>query len=307
MRPDPGSELTGHSLPSWATRPERGHAAAIRFGVWLALTLGRPAARVWLHALTLYFLATSPAERAASRHYLRRALGREPGPIDVYRHFHTFAATLLDRIYLLNGQYGRFDVRVHGREIVDAELARGAGCLLVGAHLGSFEITRFVGREARVPRVSLAMYEENAGAFSAMLDAINPELAVRVIRLGEADSMLQLDQALTAGDSVGMLADRTLARDSTVSCPFLGAPARFATGPFRLAAALRRTVVLMFGLYRGGRRYDVHFERVADLRWTDRAERERVIEESLRHYVGRLEHYCRQAPYNWFNFYDYWQ
>jgi predicted LPLAT superfamily acyltransferase len=27
----------------------------------------------------------------------------------------------------------------------------------------------------------------------------------------------------------------------------------------------------------------------------------------LLRYVERLEHYCRLAPYNWFNFYDFWR
>jgi predicted LPLAT superfamily acyltransferase len=307
MRRDPEGDLKEPGRPEWAARPERGRPLAIRLGVWLALTFGRAAARVWLHALTLYYLAVSPADRAASRQFLRRALDREPGAADVYRHFHTFATTILDRIYLLNGQYGRFDVRVHGREIVDAELARGQGCLLIGAHIGSFEIIRFVGRDAGVLRVALAMYEENAGALAAMLHAINPHLAMRVIALGKPDSMLRLDQALTDGESVGMLADRTLAGDSMVSLPFLGAQARFATGPFRFAAALRRPMVLMLGLYRGGARYDVHFEELAGRGWTESGERGRAAQETVERYVARLEHYCRQAPYNWFNFYDFWR
>jgi predicted LPLAT superfamily acyltransferase len=307
MLREPAGDLKETPRPEWAARPERGRPLAVRFGAWLALTFGRAAARVWLHALTLYYLAVSPADRAASRQFLRRALEREPGAADVYRHFHTFATTILDRIYLLNGQYGRFDVRVHGQDIVDAELERGQGCLLIGSHLGSFEIVRFLGREARVLRVTLAMYEENAGPLTAMLETINPDLATQVVALGRPDSMLRLDQALAAGACVGMLADRTLSSDSTVPVPFLGAPARFATGPFRLAAALRRPVVLMFGLYRGGARYDVHFELLTGPGWAERAERARAVQEALERYVGRLEHYCRQAPYNWFNFYDYWR
>ena len=35
--------------------------------------------------------------------------------------------------------------------------------------------------------------------------------------------------------------------------------------------------------------------------------RDALIEQSVRSYVARLEHYCRLAPYNWFNFYDYWE
>ena len=306
MRRRPDGDLNGRRRPEWAVRPERSHVFVIRLGVRLALALGRPAASLLLHAVSLYFLAVSPGDRAASRLYLRRALGREPGLADLFRHFHSFATTILDRVYLLNGQYGRYDVRVHGEEIVAGMLARGEGCLLIGAHFGSFEIVRFLGHAARAPRVTLVMYEQGTKTLNAVLNAINPDLAMRVIPLGRIDSMLQLERALAEGEFVGVLADRVIGDESTVSLPFLGAPARFPDGAFRIAALLRRTVVLMLGIHRGGSRYDIHFEVLADMSGAERADRERRIGDAQQRYVGRLEHYCRLAPYNWFNFYDYW-
>ena len=302
-----GGDLTGRPHSEWATRPERGHVFVIRCGVRLALALGRPAAWLLLHAVSLYFLAVSPGDRAASRQFLRKALGREPTLGDTFRHFHTFATTILDRVFLLNGQYGGFDVSVHGEEIVAEMLARGEGCLLLGSHIGSFEIVRFMGQKVPGPRVSLVMYEQGTKTLNAALNAINPDLAMRVIALGKLDSMLQLERALADGEFVGMLADRAVEGDSTVSRAFFGAPARFPAGPYRIAAMLKRPIVLMFGIYRGGRRYDIHFETLADFGRVDRAERDNAIEDASRKYVGRLEHYCRLAPYNWFNFYDYWK
>ena len=306
MRDRTDGGVSGRSRPGWATRPERGSALVVRGAVRLALALGRPAAWRLLHAVSLYFMAVSPADRAASRQYLRRALDREPGLADVFRHFHAFATTILDRVYLLNDQYDRFEVRVHGEEIVADKLAAGEGCLLVGAHLGSFEIVRFVGRAARALRVALVMYERNTRTLNAALDAINPDLAMRVIALGSIDSMLQVENALVEGEFVGMLADRAIEVESTIACPFLGVPARFPAGPFRIAAILGRPVVLMFGIYQGGNRYEVHFERLAGSGPGAREDRNVAIGEMLRQYVARLEHYCRIAPYNWFNFYDYW-
>ena len=31
-----------------------------------------------------------------------------------------------------------------------------------------------------------------------------------------------------------------------------------------------------------------------------------TLEETMQRYVTRLEFHCRRAPYNWFNFYDFW-
>jgi predicted LPLAT superfamily acyltransferase len=292
--------------PEWRASAERGNIPAIRFMAWAALALGRPAARLLLYPICCYFLLFPGSARSASRGYLRRALGRAPGLGEMFRHYHTFAATILDRVYLLHDQYHRFDVRVHGAGIIEESLASGRGCILLGAHMGSFEIVRSVGRQAIGPALSIAMYEENARKIRSVIEAINPVLYRQVIALGQVDSILKLEAALDRGEAVGILADRTLTGEGTVTCIFLGEPARFPVGPFRIAAILNRPVVLMFGLYRGGNRYDVYLERLTDPGGTKRAERDRAVEESVRRYAGRLEHYCRQAPFNWFNFYDYW-
>ena len=280
---------------------------ALRLIACVALTLGRSAARWLLHPICAYFLVFSFKARAASRDYLRRALGREPRIGDLFRHFLTFASTILDRVFLLRGQYAQFEIHTHGEHLVSEMVARGQGCFLLGAHMGSFEVIRSLGGDAHGLRVSLVMYEENAVKMRSALNAINPDLAQQVIALGKVDAMLKVEQALERGEFVGMLGDRTIAGEGTVACPFFGAPAHFPLGPFRLAAMLERPIVLMFGLYRGGNRYDIHFERLVEIQYSESAQRHSLLEQSVRRYVERLEHYCRLAPYNWFNFYDYWK
>jgi len=302
---NPGRD--GRPRPEWIARPERGNKLAMRFIVWVALTLGRSAARLLLYPICLYFLLFSFHTKAASRNYLRKVLGREPGTTEQFRHYHAFAATILDRVFLFSDQYARFDVRVHGEKIVTDLVARGDGCLLLGAHMGSFEIVRALGRRIPGVRVSLVMYEDNATNFNPVLRAINPHARLQVIELGKVDSMLKVEAALDCGEFVGMLGDRTIQNEGTIACQFLGEEARFPLGPFRIAWMLKRPVVLMFGVYRGGNRYDIYFERLVDMRDAPRAQRDLLLEQSLRRYVGRLEHYCRIAPYNWYNFYDFWQ
>ena len=299
QRPAAGP-VKGSQAPDWVERPERSNALALRAIVWVATAIGRPAARLLLHPICVYFLAFAPSARSASRRDLGRVLGRGAGIADLSRHFHAFASVLLDRVFLLNDQLSRFDVRVHGAEAVDDLLAKGTGCIILGAHLGSLEVGRARGR-LRGLAIRMLMYEENARKVGAMLRAVNPRLDADVIALGRLDAMLKVEAALERGEAVGMLADRTFGDAGTASLPFLGAPARFPTGPIRVARILDRPTLLLFGLYRGGNRYDIHIERFAE------PGEQCSKEELLRRYVARLEHYCRLAPYNWFNFYDFWR
>jgi predicted LPLAT superfamily acyltransferase len=290
----------------WTTRRERGALPLIRVMAWLALHLGRSTARLLLFPVCLYYLLFSGAARRASRDYLERVLPHRPGIGDVWRHFHCFASCVLDRVFLLTGQTQLFDLRVTDEAIVVDILKRRSGCILLGAHFGSFEAARALGRRQAELRISLVMYEENARKIKSVLTAIDPELARDVISLGASDSMITVGERLERGDFVGILADRSIAGEPTQRYPFLGSPAAFPQGAFRMAALLQCPIVLMMAAYRGGRRYDVVFETLIDGEASAPGGRAAQVDEAMRRYVERLEHYCRAAPFNWFNFYDFW-
>ena len=293
--------------PEWTTKPERSNILAIRLIAWIARTLGRSAARLFLYPICGYFMLSSPKVRAASKKYLHRALGREPRLADGFRHCHTFASTILDRVFLLDDRIGVMDVRIHGQEALRDMVAEGRGCIMLGAHLGSFEIVRSLSREKFAPPACMVIYEENARKLNSVLHAINPELSQRVIELGKPDSMLKVGAALARGEFIGILADRVIEGEGNALCDFLGESAKFPTGPMRMAYMLKAPVMLMVGLYRGGNRYDVYFEKLQDMGAPAAVPREAVIGQAVRDYAARIEYYCRMAPYNWFNFFDFWR
>jgi predicted LPLAT superfamily acyltransferase len=116
-----------------------------------------------------------------------------------------------------------------------------------------------------------------------------------------------VQERLDEGMLVGMLSDRTLGDEPMAQVNLLGATAALPTGPFRMAALLRRPVVFMVGLYMGGKRYQVHFETLADFSDVPRGQRDKAVEMAIARYTELLNRYTRLAPYNWFNFFDYWQ
>lgn len=292
---------------SWLRQQERSNLAILRLMVWISLTLGRGIGRLVLYGIAAYYVLFAPKARHYSREYLHRALDRWAEWSDGFRHVFSFASTIHDRIYLLNDRFDLFDIEVVGAEALHAALARQPGALLIGAHFGSFEVLRSVGRGQAGLKVAMLMYEENARKINATLEAINPAATRDIIALGRVDSMLEARDKLDQGYLVGMLADRSLGDDATEDCDFLGAPAPFPVGPWRMAAMLRRPVFFMAGIYLGGNRYRIHFEPLVDFTDVARGEREAAMRAAQQHYASRLEHFCRQAPYNWFNFYDFWQ
>ena len=295
------------AVPAWMRRKERGSGFWLAVMSWISLKLGRSCSRLVLYGIALYFVVFGRRARAASNAYLARCLGRPAGWRERYRHILGFASTVHDRVYLLNDQFDRFDIELTGSEQLHAEYRKGQGVLMFGAHMGSFEVLRAVARKDPDLRMRMAMFAENARQINRALAAINPNAMQDIIPLGTLDAMLAVRRSLDEGALVGVLADRASGPDQYLTLPFLGEPARFPTGPFRMAAMLKRPVYFMAGIYLGGKRYAVHFERLGDATESAGASREAVVADLLGKYVAALERHCRAHPYNWFNFFDYWE
>jgi len=295
----------------WRRSPERGSLRLLRWMAFVSLRLGRPACRLILYLIAGYFFCFAPAARRAMHHYLRRALGREPSAADRFRLVLSFATTIHDRLYLLAGRYAQFEVTTEGEGLFHDLIGQAQGAVLMGAHMGSFEVLRSLG--ATQPRVSIVMvmYEENARKLNAVMASTKTRDPPEIIPLGHVDSMLRIRSRLDQGAMLGILADRRLGDEAALPVPFLGTTAMFPTGPMRAAALLRSQVIFMVGLYRGGNRYHVVFEPLADFsRPADGGPAgppiAGEIERAIERYAALLERYCRSDPYNWFNFFEFW-
>lgn len=292
---------------AWKAQQEFGDPRMIRLMARLALSFGRPAARLLLFPICVYYLCRSTTAHRMLRTFYVRALGRLPNWKDLFHHYYCFASTILDRLYFLRGRFDLFSVTVNGEEVLGHALAGGCGCLLVGSHLGSFEVVRAVGLARENLDIRVLMDEENAPLMRAFFREVNPRVADNVLQVGRLDTMLRVQECLDGGGIVGIMGDRLLSPRQAVYCDFLGAAAPFPTGTMRLAQAVRAPVLMFFGLYRGGNRYEVHLELLSERIQLSEERREEDIRRWTQRYADRLAHYSRQAADNWFNFYDFWQ
>ncbi|MFC5742460.1 acyltransferase [Dyella tabacisoli] len=297
--------MSGH----WQSRPEGGG----RFALWLIRTIalrgGRGMGRLLLYPITLYFYLRRRPERLASQQYLQRVFGRPATPWQVMKHIHCYAATTLDRIFLLAHGEQAFEIETEGLALLEQRIDLGRGVLLLGSHQGSFEALRALSARCPDRLLRVLLDKQKTPAMTELLEALAPDVGAQVIDASRdgASVTLAIAEACEQGAMVAMLADRGREHEVLRRTDLLGTPAPFPVSPWLLAHALQVPVVLCFGIYLGGNRYKLVFEPFADRVEVPRHCRAPALDLLLARYAQRIEHYIHAAPYNWFNFYDFWQ
>ncbi|MBI5544136.1 MAG: lipid A biosynthesis acyltransferase [Deltaproteobacteria bacterium] len=293
---------------SWMTAAEAGAVWGIRFVVFLCTVFGRGAGRFFLYFLAFYYVIFSPAARKASRSWLTKLHPGQVGFWMIYRHVLTFARVTLDRLFFAKGRKDLFQVTFNGEEHMRALREQKRGALFLLAHVGSFEAGRAFSEDRDFP-INILGYFRNARMINSALEKLNPSINLRLIDItpDNVDFAFTVQQRIEAGEIVATMGDRVGADGKGASATFMGAPARFPTGPFQLAAVLGCPVYLAFGLYTEPNRYDLYCEPFSERIVLPRQGREQALAAEVQRYAGRLEEYCRRAEYNWFNFYDFWE
>jgi predicted LPLAT superfamily acyltransferase len=299
--------MSASTEPNWRGRSEAGSAAGLKLTVWIARTFGRTVVRIVLIPIALYFLLVRGEERRASANFLSRVTGRRATLWHVFRHFLTFAQVAADRVYFLTGATDKIPIRLHNPGKLQALATSGKGGIVLAAHLGSFEAARVAGAQHSGVAMKVVLDRAVNQRFMDILQSLNSDLAEAIIDPGQSPATLGLRvvEAIGQGQWVGFLADRFMSTDNTVKCRFFDAPANFALGPFIVAAAFKAPIFCVFPLYVNGV-YVVYVEEVTEALDVPRAERAEALQAAANRYAGLLEKYARMAPYNWFNFYDFW-
>lgn len=292
---------------TWLNRRERGTILGIRAAFRFATLFGRPATKPLVAFLAFWYRLFDRRSVRASRDWLRRVSGREPGFWTIYQHLRTFAQVTLDKVFLLTGRAKSMVFTRTGHDLLEAQRATGRGAVLLGAHLGSYEAMR-AGGDADDITIRILGYFANAKMINSLLAELNPKQAAQVIHVGDdpVGVVARVQESIDRGEFIAVLGDRTGLNDRATVATFFGSPANFATGPFLLASILRCPVYLVFGIYRGPNRYELHCERFAERLEIPRRDRERGLREWVQRYAARVEEHARNAPLNWFNFFDFW-
>jgi len=317
-RPRPAASPAAHRRLSegshWAQLAERGSYWGLRFLAAAYRLLGRRGCLVVLSPIVFYFYATDGARRRWSRIYLARAfaaagMGRTPGAFDVYRHFHSFAARAVDVFAAWIGAVRPAAVAIDDPAAVQQLAADTRGAVLVVSHHGNAELSRAVLDQDVRRRITVLAHTRHAENYNRLLREFRPEAAARIIQVTEIgpETAVELKERVQRGEWIAIAGDRSpvLSHDRVVRIPFLGTPAPFPQGPWLLAFLLECPVYVLL-CWRESKGWRLSLNRIAERVDLPRAERIEAMVRTGRGYVAQLEKACREHPFQWFNFFDFW-
>lgn len=284
----------------------RGGALGTWFFVITLKYLGVRSAYVLLAFVAPYFVLFAPQARKAIYSYNRNILnhGRLKSMLLVVKHFYVFGQTLIDKIALKHSIDKQYTFDYVGYEPFLQLLNSGQGVMIIGAHVGSWEVgSPFFYNYGK--KLNIVMLDAEYEKIKNIIDAGARQFDFKVIPLGSdgLDAILKIKTALDAGEYVCFQGDRFMDDKNSFEMPFLGHKALFPKGLFQIAAKLNVPVVFYYSMRQKNMHYTFSFE-IASAQATTAKQRFELI---TTQYIKSLENIVINNPQQWFNFYDFWQ
>lgn len=276
---------------------------------------GRIGFRLCLFPVMAYYYLFRRTARQASQAYLQRirpllpASGRSR--LSSFRHFMMFGEILLDKLLVWMGRIRRHDLLFATPDTVDEIEVNRKGGIIVVSHLGNFEICNAIAQQIPNIRLTILVYTRHAQKFNALMQGVASDAEVEIIQVNDLSpaTVMLFAERVRGGGYVVIAGDRTpvTGQQRVSEVEFLGDIAAFPQGPFILAGLLRCPVYFLFCL-KQQTQYHVYIERFSEqIDFQQRKRRPQILDNAVQAFASRLQHYCLQAPLQWFNFFPFWR
>jgi predicted LPLAT superfamily acyltransferase len=294
----------------WVGLMERGAVWGVAFIAMAYRLLGRRVCSLVMLPVVAYFYVTGSEQRRASLDYLRRVLHRTPGHLDGLRHSMDFANKAVETLGAWTGSIPPNALDYEDPVQFERMRADPRGLVFVVCHHGNVEISQALLAPELRRSLTVLVHTAHGQNYNQILNKLRPTVAHRIVQVTEIDpaTAILLKERVEAGEWVAIAGDRVpvLSEGRVSRVPFLGDLANFSQGPWIIAALLECPVYLLFCRRDGSDRWRVCVEHFAENVLLPRGRRQEAITEYAAAYARRLERECREAPWQWYNFFDFW-
>ena len=298
----------------WADLNEVTTSLGIRLLFLVYRVLGRLPVLIILYPVIFWFYLTSKVARDSSLDYLThlylysKKTTPKPNFVNVFKHLYAFGECILDKLIIWSGRLEDLDYTLEGLDGFDALIGKKAGAVIVVSHLGNLDFCRAIAR--RYPDLSLTVlvHTTHAVKFNQLLKSINPESSLNIIQVSKfsMEDAILLSEKIQNGGLISIAGDRVpLLLGNTISVKFLGSDAELPLGAYFLAKTLKTPLFSLTSIKVNGQ-YQLSCKEISNWGGSARVTSADMAE-AAQSFANVLEEGCLKAPYQWFNFYPFWQ
>ncbi len=270
-----------------------------------SLLLPRRLHRNLSNGLTNVFLRQMPGVREAVTSNLRVAVGEHLNEPQlkrlVRRVFTNYGLYMLDYMALpfrSEAQVLGLMGALHGKEHIHEAREKGKGVIIIGPHLGNWELAGFLLKEVNC-KVSVLSIRDPFPVFDRYRARFRDRAEMKMIYVGgpnDAGSILDIQAALARNEAVAMLGDRIYSGRSQ-PVRFFGEEIEMPSGPLHIAALTGAPLVPVVTV-REGDRYVVRIRPAIEVH----SPAPEAIAASGQALATEFEALIRRYPDQWYNF-----
>ena len=280
----------------------RGAVLGYKIFIFLIQNLGVKSAYFLLYFVAFYFLIFSYQGTKASFYYFHKRLGfsKTNSIWKVYKNYFVFGQTIIDKVTISAGIKNKFTFEHDGGEAIIDLLKEKKGGILISAHIGNFEIADYFFNEIDFDsQINLVTTDQEHRAIKKYLESISLKNNLKYIIVNEDLShIFEINNALSNNELVCFTGDRYFEGTKVLSENLLGKKANFPAGTFLLGSRLNVPVLFVYVMKETSKHYHLYTRKASF--------KKRDAQDLLKSYTQSVEWILKKYPYQWFNYFDFW-
>ena len=260
------------------------------------------AAYIILYFVALYYVLFSYNSSKSIYSYFRHRLNysKIKSFFSIYKSYFVFGQTIIDKSAISLGLREKFTYEFDGVENLEKLLHGDNGGVLISAHVGNFEIAEYFFNEIdQNSKINLVTTDREHEAIKEYLESVTSKSELKFILVqDDLSHIFEINNALSNKELVCFTGDRYFEGTKCLEAELFGKTAKFPAGPFLLASRLKTPVAFVYVMKETSTHYHLYTRTTTVV--------PRDSQDLLNQYVQSVEWILKKYPYQWFNYFDFW-
>jgi len=293
-------------MASWKGK-SRGGKGGYVFIIFLLKYTSLSFVYFFIRFVSFYFLIAS--DKTSIKFYFQKihGYGKLKTLLSIYRNYYKLGQVLIDKITVLSGVKKAFTYDFEGEEYLHEMVKNKKGGMLIGAHIGNWEVAGHLLKRLGI-KINIIMFEEEHEKIKETLEKNNVISDSNIIPIkSDLSHLVKIKEAFSNNEFVVIHGDRSLNDTSSITMKFMGKPALFPTSPIYLACKNGAPVSFVYSVKESA--LHSHFYATKPKIYPYPAKiktRKKEFELMVGDYINSLETIIKKHPLQWFNYHKFW-